>query len=536
MNGRAFVVALTVVLLAIGPLASAHDGETVGRVHFSVSCAPAVQADFERAVALLHSFWYEEALSAFTAITTTDPGCAMGYWGIAMSVYYPLWQPPSAAMLQKGFAALEKARGLTATPREKEYIAALDTYYRDADTLDHRTRATSYEHAMAQVSARYPDDREAAVFYALALDATAAPTDKSYANQIKAGAILEKVLAEQPNHPGVAHYMIHSYDYPPLASRALNAARTYAKIAPAVPHALHMPAHIFTRLGLWQESIDSNRASAEAGKTYSSLRGKDTVWDQTLHALDYVVYAYLQTGQDAKARAVLEELKAMPRSEPESFIAGYAYAAIPARVALEQHRWSEAATLRPASSAFPFDRFVWAEGITTFARAIGAARTGDVARARAEVQKLEAHHTALVAAKQTYWADQVEIQRRSAAAWLARAEGRKDEALTLMREAADLEDSTEKHPVTPAPVVPARELLAELLLDLHQPAQALVEFEASARREPNRFNGLYGAARAAELAGNATQAKALYAKLVALCDRADSERPELRHAKAAVAK
>jgi len=533
---RLLAVALAMLLLAGAPVASAHDVERLGRVHFPISCAPALQDDFERAVALLHSFWYEEAEKAFTAITTKDPSCAMGYWGIAMSVYYPLWQPPSPAMLQKAAAALARTPGLAATPREKDYIAAIESYYRDSDKIDHRARALTYEKAMAQLAARYPDDREAAVFYALALNATAAPTDKAYANQLKAGAILEKVYAEQPDHPGVAHYIIHSYDYPPLASRGLGAARGYAKIAPSVPHAQHMPSHIFTRLGLWQESIDSNRASAEAGKAYYAKLGKDTVWDQTLHALDYIVYAYLQTGQDRQARAVLEELRAMPRAEPESFVAAYAYAAIPARVALEQHRWGEAATLSPASQVFPWDRFAWAEAITTFARAIGAARGGDVAQARAQVQKLEGFRATLVAANQTYWAGQVDVQQRAAAAWVARAEGKKEEALTLMRAAADLEDSTEKHPVTPGPVVPARELLGEMLLDLNQPAQALVEFEASARREPNRFNGLFGAARAAELSGNTAKARMLYTRLVALCDRADGERSELRHAKAALAK
>ncbi len=536
---RITVTVTGLVLLSAALAAAQHktsQDDKVGSVRFPTSCSPAAQGQFERAVALLHSFWYEEALKAFTTVTTTDPACAMGYWGIAMSVYYPLWQPPSPAMLQKGWAAIEKARALSASPREKDYIVAIETYYRDHDSLDHRARAAAYEKAMEQVYRRHPEDREAAVFYALALNATAAPTDKTYANQLKAGAILEKVLAEQPGHPGVAHYIIHSYDYPPLATRGLAAARGYAKIAPAVPHAQHMPAHIFTRLGLWQESIDSNRASANAGKAYYARLGKETVWDQTLHALDYVVYAYLQTGQDKQARAVLEDLGAMQKAEPESFVAAYAYAAIPARVVLEQRRWSEAAALAPASKPFPWDRFAWGEAITAFARAIGAARIGDAARARVEVQKLEGYRAALVAAKQTYWAEQVDIQQRAAAAWAARAEGKNDEALKLMRSAADLEDSTEKHPVTPAPVVPARELLGELLLDLNQPAQALVEFEASGAREPNRFNGLFGAARAAELSGNTAKAKTLYARLVTLCDRADTERPELRHAKAVLAK
>ena len=535
MNAHRLLVAL-VLVLALPLAAAAHDGETLGSVHFPISCTPTAQADFQRAVALLHSFWYEEALTAFTAITTAEPTCAMGYWGMAMSVYHPLWAPPSAATLAKGSAAIEKGRGLTATPRERDYVAAIATFYTDHDTLDHRARAAAYEKAMAQVHARYPDDREAAVFYALALDATAAPTDKTYANQKKAAAILEKVYAEQPNHPGVAHYLIHSYDYPPLAGHGLVSARSYAKIAPAVPHALHMPSHIFTRLGLWQESIDSNLASARAGKAYYARLGKDTVWDQTLHALDYVVYAYLQTGQDTRARAVLEDLRAMPKAEPENFAAAYAYAAIPARVALEQHRWSDAATLVPVSPTFPWDRFAWAQAITTFTRALGAARGGDVTAARAEAAKLDGYHAALLAAKDVYWAGQVDVQRQAAAAWIARAEGKTDEAVRLMRAAVALEDSTEKHPVTPSPVVPARELLGDMLLDVNQPGQALVEFEASAARDPNRLNGLLGAARAAELSGNAAKARALYGRAVALCDPADGERPELRHAKAVLAK
>jgi hypothetical protein len=540
MKLRACLIALIAPVLLGAPVATAHEktpvDDKVGTVRFPTSCAPAPQVQFERAVALLHSFWYEEAVKEFTAVTASDPSCAIGYWGIAMSVYYPLWQPPSKAMLEKGWAAIEKARPLRATPREKDYLAAIETYYRDHATVDHRVRAAAYEKAMEQLHRRYPEDREAAVFYALALNATAAPTDKTYVNQLKAGVILEKMLAEEPNHPGVAHYLIHSYDYPPLATRALAAARGYAKIAPAVPHALHMPAHIFTRLGLWQESVDSNRASANAGKAYYARLGKDTVWDQTLHALDYVVYAHLQSGQDEQARRVLEELGAMQKPEPESFVAAYAYAAIPARVILEQRRWSEAAALASTPPAFPWNRFAWGEAITAFTRAIGAARSGDAAKARAEVPKLDSYRSALLAAKQTYWAEQVDIQQRAAAAWAARVEGKNDEALKLMRAAADLEDSTEKHPVTPAPVVPARELLGELLLDLNQPAQALVEFEASSVREPNRFNGLFGAARAAELSGNMAKAKTFYARLVALCDRPDTERPELRHAKAALAK
>ncbi len=350
-------VTLSVVTLVTGLWAGAAlaHGETagaLGQVRFPTSCAAPAQSIFERGVALLHSFWYEEALKTFTSVTTTDPGCAMGYWGIAMSVYYPLWQPPSEAMLARGRAALDKAATLTATPREKDYVATLATFYRDADKVDHWTRAVAYEKAMEQLVARYPEDREASVFYALALDATALPTDKTYANQLKAAVILEKVFAEQPNHPGVAHYIIHSYDAAPLATRSLTAARSYSKIAPAVPHALHMPSHIFTRLGLWQESIDSNLASADAGKAYVAKQGGSHAWDQTLHAQDYLAYGYLQTGRDVAARRVVEEVAEYRKAEPESLAAAYALVAVPARYTLERRSWTEAAALTMPSATF----------------------------------------------------------------------------------------------------------------------------------------------------------------------------------------
>jgi hypothetical protein len=499
--------------------------EQLGRVHFPVSCGAATQTKFDRAVALLHSFWYSEGVKAFTAVTEADPSCAMGYWGIAMSHWYPLWQPPSEAMLKKGWEAVERAKALGGkTVREQEYIAAIEVFYKDAQTLDHRTRALAYEKAMERLYARYPEDREAAVFYALALNATIVPTDKTYANQLKAAEILEQVFAEQPDHPGVAHYLIHSYDYPPLANRGLDAARRYAKIAPSAPHALHMPSHVFTRLGLWQESIASNRDSAAAAKEHRS------VFEQ-LHALDYQAYGYLQGGQDREAKRILDERNALAKEDLENFASAYAFAAIPARYALERQQWAEAATLEPRPS-----RVKYSEAITYFARAIGAARSGDAVSARANVDQLQALHTALVEAKQDYWAGQVEIQHRAAAAWLARAEGKQEEAVRIMREAAALEDATEKHPVTPGPLFPARELLGELLLELQQPAQALQEFEAAIPKEPNRFNGLYGAARAAELAGEVEKARTYYGQLVALSEPSDTDRPALQQAKAFLAK
>jgi hypothetical protein len=541
MKANKVLLLVTIMAFLWASVATAQEksvqSEKLGTVHFPISCSAAAQQQFDRAVALLHSFWYEEAVKAFAEVTQTDPSCAMGYWGIAMSLWYPLWYPPSPAALQQGSAAIAQAKAASApTERERAYIAAIEAFYKDADKLDHRTRAVAYEKAMEQVHLRYPDDREAVLFYALALDATAVPTDKTYANQLKAAELLEQVFAEQPNHPGVAHYLIHSYDYPPLASRALTAARSYAKIAPSAPHALHMPSHIFTRLGLWQESIQSNAASAAASKEYARKVGAAGAWPEQLHSMDYLAYAYLQGAQDRMAKRVLDDIMEIQKAEPENSTAAYAFAAIPARYALERRHWADAAALAPHPGGFPWNRFRWGEAITVFSRALGAARSGDVAKAGKEVDTLQSLHTALVEAKESYWADQVEIQRRSAAAWAAQAEGKHDEALTLMRSAADLESSTEKRPVTPGPIVPARELLGELLLDLNQPAQALSEFEASLRTEPNRLNGLYGAARAAELSGDRAKAKTYYTNLVALCEQADTERPELMTAKAFLAK
>jgi len=517
-----------------------HDSsEKLGRVNFPVSCSAAAQKQFNRAVAWLHSFEYEEAEKAFAAITLADPRCGMGYWGVAMSNYHPLWQPPTPAELKKGWAAVEKAKSAGAgAARERDYIAAIEVFFKDADKLDHRTRALAYEKAMEQVYRRYPRDREAAVFYALALIATGMmANDKSYANEKKAAAILNRVLAREPEHPGVAHYLIHSYDYPQLAPLALPAARSYAKIAPASAHARHMPSHIFTRLGLWQEAIRSNLDAAAAAKTYAARNRMPGAWDEQLHAMDYLAYAYLQGAQDKKTWEVLDELSKIQKAEPENLKVAYAFTAIPARYALERRRWNEAVKLTVAPSAFPWQRFRWAEAHVHFARAIGAARSSDAASARREVEKLTEIRQTLAQIKGDYdWAKQVEIQLQAASAWLAQAEGKKEEAVRLMRAAADLEDSTDKHPVTPGSIVPARELLGDLLLELNQPAQALIEFETALRDAPNRFNGLYGAARAAAASGDQKKATGYYTQLVKLCERADGVRPELEQAKVFLAK
>ena len=536
---RLFVLAsLAVLLLPLGSSAQEMDqhkhemGEKLGRVNFAVSCNGAAQQQFNRSVALLHSFWYEEAAKGFAEVTKTDPKCGMGYWGVAMSFYHPVWVPPVAAELQIGSAAAQEASVVGAqTPREKDYIAAIAAFYKDADKFDHRTRALAYEKAMEQLYLRYPSDHEAAVFYSLALLGTALPTDKTYANQKKAGAILNKVLLSEPEHPGVAHYLIHSFDYPALAPLALAAARSYAKIAPSAPHALHMPSHIFTRLGLWQESIESNIASAAAAKNYAARMNPGAASFNQLHAMDYLTYAYLQTAQDRKAKAVVDEIYSIKKVDDATFAAAYAFAAVPARYALERHQWSEAATLKLYPSDFPWNNFRYAEAMIYFARAIGSSRSGDTAGASKEIEHLRSIQKSLADAKETYWATQVEIERRAAAAWLAHAQGKQEEALQLMRSAADLEDSTEKHPVTPGAIVPARELLGDLLLELREPQQALKEFEAALLVSPNRFDGLYGAARAAELAGDRDKARAFYAQLTALGANSDGTRPELRAAK-----
>ena len=507
--------------------------EKLGQVNFPVSCSAETRQPFNRAVALLHSFWYEEAEKAFSEVTETNPSCAMGYWGIAMSLYHPVWAPPTPAELRKGLAAVERAKSIGAkTEREKDDIAAIEAFYKDSDKLDHRMRSLAFEKGMEQVYRRYSEDREAAIFYALSLLGTALPTDKGYANQKKAAEILNEVLPKEPEHPGVAHYIIHSFDYPELAYLALPAARSYAKIASSSPHALHMPSHIFTRLGLWQESIQTNLASAAAAKNWVAKTHPGSASFDQLHAMDYLAYAYLQGAQDQKAKEVVDEISGITKVDQENFAAAYAFAAIAARYAVERHLWSEAAALKVHPIAFPWDRFPYAEAITYFSRAIGGARGGNLSAARKDIEKLGSLQKALAEAGNDYWAGQVEIQRQAAAAWLALAEGRREEALKLMHAAADLEGSTDKHPVTPGAISPARELLGEMLLELNQPEQALKEFEASQRVDPNRFRSLYGAARAAELAGDLGKAKTYYTKFVSLCQYADTERPELKHAKA----
>ena len=521
-----------------GAMPASPAGEKLGEVHFPISCNSDAQQRFERAVAILHSMWYEEAVKAFTGVADADPACAMAWWGVAMSHWYPLWYPPTPAALKAGAAAVAKAEAIGAkTERERGYIAAIAAFYHDSDRLDHRTRALAYEHAMASLHQQYPDDREAAIFYALALNATALPTDKTLANQKKAAAILEPIFAEQPNHPGVAHYLIHSDDSPSLAEAGLAAARRYAMIAPSVPHALHMPSHIFTRLGYWQESIDTNLRSTAAGQAYAKkMFGEGVAWDQSLHAMDYLAYAYLQLGEDGKARAVVDEIMAFKRVTPDTLPAAYAMAAIPARYAVERRNWAEAAKLELPPAKVAWDKFPWTAAMVTFARALGDAHTGNPAGARTEIDKLAATRDALLKAKNKYWSDQVEAQRRAAAAILAQAEGRHDEAVRELRAAADLEDSMSKHPVTPGSIVPLHELLGDLLLETGQPDAALAEYKRSLAGAPNRYRSLYGAAKAADAAGDRAAAKGYFQQLARLGSKAAADRPEIAEATAYLAR
>jgi tetratricopeptide (TPR) repeat protein len=524
--------ALLALLIQSGARADAG-ARVIEEVDFTTSCSPAVQHEFKHAVWTLHSFWYPEALKEFTAVANTEPGCAMAFWGVAMSHWYPLWYPPSPAALKAGSEAVEKAMATpTKTEREKDYIAAIAAFYRDNDKLDHRTRAAAYEKAMEQVYLKYPEDREAGVFYALALDTTAPPTDKTYANQKKAAEILNKVWKEQPNHPGVVHYLIHSDDSAQFAQAGLDAAICYAKIAPDVPHALHMPSHIFTRLGMWQQSIDSNTAAEKAALTYiQKALGPGGYDGNTVHAMDYLEYAYLQTAQDGPAKAVVDELTGFRQTDAVNLTVAYAVASIPARYVLERRDWTAAASLSAPETGVSLERFPWAEAMISYARALGEARTGNITGAQAEVAKLQSLEDNLKG-KDTYWANQIEVQRLGAAGILAHVQGDDTKAVELVRAAADLEATMDKYPVTPSSVLPARELLADLLLELNQPDAALAEYKEMLRTDPNRFRSILGQARAAKQSGDTAAAHDAYQKLVALSKPAGSERPELAEAKA----
>ena len=509
-----------------------HAASGLGSVKFSTSCTPAARVGFTRAIALLHSFGYEEARLAFTDVAAVDPRCAMAFWGVAMSWYHPIWAPPTTQELEQGAAAMERARAIPAgTPREKDFIGALALFYKDWRTVDHATRATAYEKAMAQVHRSYPADDEATIFYALAIRGNLDQADLTYAKQKDAAMLLNTVLPRNPNHPGVAHYLIHSYDYPALAELALPAARAYAKIAPDAPHALHMPSHIFTRLGLWDDSIASNIASAKSAQERGARMHPGAGSFDQLHAMDYLVYAYLQEARDASARRVLDAMALMTKLDDEQPAAAYSFAAAPQRYALERHDWKASARIDLGPAWFDWKRHPQYAAVAHYGRAIGAARAGDLVLARREIDTLGELQKHVPPAKDYDWSSALTAQRETAESLLAFAEGRKSEALTALRKAADHEDAADKHAVSPGAILPAREILGDLLLETGANADALAAYESALKITPHRFNSVAGAARAARLTGDRIKARGHYLDLVRLGEHAEAARPQLVEAR-----
>jgi tetratricopeptide (TPR) repeat protein len=505
----------------VQPAFGQADDERLGMVHFETSCKPDAQKLFDRGMLYQHSFWYRASQRTFEEVLKADPECGIAYWGIALSLLWNPHTPATAKNLTEGAAVLAKARSVdTKTQRERDYLDALGVMYTDYDKVDHRTRIQAYAKAMEQLAQRYPSDDEAQIHYALALNTSASPVDKTYANQLKGAAILEGIAERQPQHPGVAHYLIHLYDYPPIAQKGLDAARRYAKVAPASAHAQHMPSHIFTRVGYWKESVASNAESVRVAR--ADKEGHDQ-----LHAMDYLVYGYLQLGQDNEAKAVIDEMNTVT-GFTETFIAGpYALAASPARYAVERGDWKAAAELQVRPSPLAH-----VQAITYFARALGAARLGNADAARADIAKLTELRDKLRDAKDAYWSEQVDIQRQVAVAWMLYAEGKHDDALNAMSTAADAEDKTEKHPVTPGVPKPAREFYGVMLLEAGKPQEALIAFEATLKKEPNRLGAYVGAATAAEKSGDKAKAEGYYGKVVAIAGDADTTRADIADARA----
>jgi len=507
-------------------------GAQFGEISFAASLSENLKTDFNTAVALLHSFEYDEAEKMFTKVLDKEPRCAMAWWGVAMSNFHPLWAPPTQAELKKGAKAINVARSIeNKTKRESDYIEAIGAFYQDTANLDHKSRVLNFEKAMEKIYRTYPDDKEAPVFYALALNAAADPADKTYTRQKKAFSILNAIFQQEPLHPGIAHYIIHNYDYPDLAEMALPAAKKYASIAPASAHAQHMPSHIFTRLGLWDECIQSNLAAASSAKCYAEQAKIKGHWDEELHALDYLMYAYLQKGEDDQAKQLLDYLETITEVEPVNFKVLYACAAMPARYFLERRMWNEAAAMEPYPVNFPWDKFSWQKAIIHFAKVLGAVHIGNMDEAKREFQNLTALHNLLSKEKNmSREAAQVAVQINTAEAWIQYKGGNNDKALNLITTAADMEDGTEKHPVTPGEVIPARELLGDMLLDMKKPTLALEAYKSVLQTHPNRLNGLYGAGMAAYKAGNKEEATLFFKKLLSVTVP-DSQRQELNKAR-----
>jgi len=528
-----FLTALVASLILVAsvwadadPANRSGEPEKLGRVHFKTSCSPEAQKQFERALAMLHSFFFPETVKAFTAIPATDPSCAIAYWGIAISQRpNPLVGPFDAATLKRGLDAIEKGEAIgPKTQRERDWLAALKEYYQDYDKVDQDTRTRNYERAMERLANKYPDDVEAKIFYALALNETF--DHKSMEPLQKAIKILEPIDKQYPDHPGVTHYLIHSYDFPAIAKRGVPAANKYAKIAPSAPHAQHMPSHIYSMVGMWEESVMSNWRSVAVANDYAAKAKLDGTLGGVPHAYDFMAYAYLQLGQDLKARSLIPDTMAMKKIIGVPLAGATARAAVPARYMLERQDWQGAAQLQPLGTGYPM-----AEAITLFARAMGAARSGDTAAAQADIEKLKDQRAVLEKAGQGYWAGQVEIQILAAQAWTAEGQGNRSDARKFMRAAADLEDASEKHVAMENRLYPMRELLADMLLAQGEATAALKEYEISLKNAPMRLRGFYGAAKAAEASGDAKMAREYFAKLAQLTRYSDGERSELREAK-----
>jgi hypothetical protein len=517
--------------LTRGDIALCGSGEGYGKVDFGLSCEETVRANFNLATALLHSFEYEEAEKVFAKVIDGDPDCLMAYWGVAMSNFHPLWAPPSRDELEKGSKVIALARSLEAkSEREFGYLQAAATLFDDWENLDHKSRLLKFEEAAKEIYLKYPSDNESKIFYALALRAASDPQDKTFAKQREAGKILGSIFPGQPDHPGIAHYLIHVYDYPELAELGLPAAKKYASIASSSAHALHMPSHIFTRLGLWEESVQSNINSMTAAKCYAENSGIKGHWDEELHGLDYLVYAYLQQARDDKASEQLDYLRTMLSVSPLNNKVAYTMAAVPTRYALERKNWQEAAALKWNPSDFPWDEYSWERSIVSFGRLLGAVHTNKPMIAKESLDELKKNHAHLVEEKKTYEANQVQIQIKASQAWMQFYGGNKRDAIALMIEAADMEDATEKHPVTPGEVLPARELLGDMYMEHGEFAKALEAYEADLKRHVGRFNGLYGAVLAAKKSGQNEKATSYYQQLQAVAQGSDGKRASLTSA------
>ena len=501
--------------------------DQLGKVTFGLSCSEKVRSNFNLAITLLHSFEYPDAEKAFAKAIDEDPECIMAYWGAAMSNFHPLWMPPNAIELEKGSKIIALARSINKdkSSRESAYLEAIATIYDQWNILDHGTRVLKFEKASQKIFEDYPDDHEAGIFYALALNAAADPTDKTFQNQKKAVDILSAIFVNEPDHPGVAHYIIHNYDYPELAELALPAAKRYASIAPASAHAQHMPSHIFIRLGLWDESIRSNKNSVEAAQCHAQNSGINGHWDEELHGLDYLIYSYLQQANDDKALEQILYLKSIKAVFPQNFKVAYSFASMPARYALERKDWVAAANLELKPDDFPWDQFLWEKTNMNFGRLLGAAHTNKLNDARKELEQLQSIHDNLKQANENYKANLVHIQIKASEAWIKLKEGQKVQAIILMTEAADMEDATAKHPVTPSELIPARELLGDMYMEIGDYTHALNAYEMDLKQHPNRFNGLYGAGLALEKLGDNEKASSYYKQLRAMTNSSVNNRP-----------